>query len=174
MSDFELRSAIQIRAAYAVRKYVRPTGPKDRSFVMSFERDGTDELYNQGVDEPRPVLCVEDNDANFALIKLVLEKTGRWIVARASDVEQARLALAAARPDVVLLDLDLPGVGGLELAREIKTSEAWRSIPIIVVSASVMRQEHVQAREAGCEFFVEKPFDINQLREIVAKAIDQR
>jgi two-component system, cell cycle response regulator DivK len=138
---------------------------------MTLDRDATDELYNRGVDVPRPVLCVEDNDANFALIKLVLEKTGRWIVTRANDVEQARLALHEQRPDVVLLDLDLPGVGGLELAREIKASEAWRSVPIIVVSASVMRQEHVKAREAGCEFFIEKPFDIAVLRDVVAQAV---
>jgi CheY-like chemotaxis protein len=137
---------------------------------MTPDRDDTDELYNQGVDAPRPVLCVEDNDANFALIKLVLEKTGQWIVTRASDVEQARAALDEQLPDVMLLDLDLPGVGGLELAREIKASENWRGIPIIVVSASVMRQEHALAREAGCAYFIEKPFDIAMLRSIVAKA----
>lgn len=125
------------------------------------------------MDEPRPVLCVEDNDANFALIKLVLEKTGRWVVARASDVEQARVALGNERPDVVLLDLDLPDVNGLELAREMKASDSWSAIPIIVVSASVMRQEHAKAREAGCEFFIEKPFDIDNLRSLVAKAVDE-
>ncbi|WP_181233787.1 response regulator [Enhygromyxa salina] len=122
------------------------------------------------MDEPRPVLCVEDNDANFALIKLVLEKTGLWLVTRANDVVQARAALEQRRPAVVLLDLDLPGVGGLELARELKGSPAWSTLPIVVVSASVMRQEHVKAREAGCEFFLEKPFDIAVLRATVLQA----
>ncbi|PRQ05802.1 Polar-differentiation response regulator DivK [Enhygromyxa salina] len=124
------------------------------------------------MDEPRPVLCVEDNDANFALIQLVLESTSLWKVARAIDVDDARLALEERRPDVILLDLDLPGISGLELARELKSSQRWREIPIVVVSASVMQQEHAQAREAGCEFFIEKPFDIEALRALVARAVE--
>lgn len=122
------------------------------------------------VGERRQVLCVEDNDANFALIQRVLESTGLWTVTRAARVEQARTWLAEHTPAVLLLDLDLPGISGLELAREIKGSERWRSIPIVVVSASVMKQEQERARAAGCEYFVEKPFDIDSLRAIVAKA----
>jgi two-component system cell cycle response regulator DivK len=131
-------------------------------------------VYNRRVDEPRPVLCVEDNNANFALIRRVLETTGRWQVSRAMDVEQARTALDELTPVVLLLDIDLPGISGLELAREIKASPRWRQIPIVVVSASVMRQEQVRAREAGCEYFLEKPFDIDILRSTVATAFEQR
>jgi two-component system cell cycle response regulator DivK len=131
-------------------------------------------VYNRSVDEPRPVLCVEDNNANFALIRRVLETTGRWQVSRAMDVEQARTALEELTPVVLLLDIDLPGISGLELAREIKASPRWRQIPIVVVSASVMRQEQVRAREAGCEYFLEKPFDIDILRSTVATAFEQR
>jgi two-component system cell cycle response regulator DivK len=131
-------------------------------------------VYNRSVDEPRPVLCVEDNNANFALIRRVLETTGRWQVSRAMDVEQARTALDELTPVVLLLDIDLPGISGLELAREIKASPRWRQIPIVVVSASVMRQEQVRAREAGCEYFLEKPFDIDILRSTVATAFEQR
>jgi two-component system cell cycle response regulator DivK len=128
----------------------------------------------QPVDEPRPVLCVEDNDANFSLISRVLETTGRWHVARATNVEQARAALVEVEPVVLVLDIDLPGVSGLELAREIKATPHWRQIPIVVVSASVMRQEQVRAREAGCEYFLEKPFDIDILRSTVATAFETR
>lgn len=116
------------------------------------------------------MLCVEDNDANFALIQRVLESTGRWTVTRAGRVEQARALLDRQTPAVLLLDLDLPGISGLELAQELKSSERWRSLPIVVVSASVMRQERERARAAGCEYFVEKPFDIDWLRAVVAKA----
>jgi CheY-like chemotaxis protein len=131
-------------------------------------------VYNRAVDEPRPVLCVEDNDANFALIRRVLETTGRWHVTRAASVEQARAALDELEPVVLVLDIDLPGVSGLELAREMKASPRWQQIPIVVVSASVMRQEQVRAREAGCEHFLEKPFDIDALRSTVATAFEQR
>jgi two-component system, cell cycle response regulator DivK len=131
-------------------------------------------VYTRAVDEPRPVLCVEDNDANFALIRRVLETTGRWHVSRAASVEQARAALDEIEPVVLVLDIDLPGVSGLELAREMKASPRWQQIPIVVVSASVMRQEQVRAREAGCEYFLEKPFDIDALRSTVATAFEQR
>jgi two-component system cell cycle response regulator DivK len=131
-------------------------------------------VYNRNVDEPRPVLCVEDNDANFALIRRVLETTGRWRVTRATDVEQARTALDDFEPVVLVLDIDLPGISGLELAREMKASPRWRQIPIVVVSASVMRQEQVRAREAGCEYFLEKPFDIDVLRSTVMSAFERR
>lgn len=131
-------------------------------------------VYTRNVDEPRPVLCVEDNDANFALIRRVLETTGRWHVTRATNVEQARAALDDSEPVVLVLDVDLPGISGLELARELKASPRWRQIPIVVVSASVMRQEQVKAREAGCEYFLEKPFDIDALRSTVASAFEQR
>jgi two-component system cell cycle response regulator DivK len=124
----------------------------------------------QPVADRRPVLCVEDNDANFALIQRVLESTGRWAVTRATRVEQARTLLDRESWTVLLLDLDLPGISGLELARELKSSERWRSLPIVVVSASVMKQEQERARAAGCEYFVEKPFDIDWLRSVVAKA----
>lgn len=116
------------------------------------------------------MLCVEDNDANFALIQRVLESTGRWTVTRAARVEQARALLEQQAWAVLLLDLDLPGISGLELAREIKSSERWRSLPIVVVSASVMKQEQERARAVGCEYFVEKPFDIDWLRSVVARA----
>jgi CheY-like chemotaxis protein len=122
------------------------------------------------MNEPRQVLCVEDNDANFALIQRVLESTGLWRVARAARVEHARTWLDEHTPVVVLLDLDLPDIGGLELAREIKRSDRLRSIPIVVVSASVMKQEQERARAAGCEYFIEKPFDIDSLRAIVIAA----
>lgn len=127
--------------------------------------------YNPGVEQLRPVLCVEDNDANFELIRLVLESTKRWRLIRAIDVDSAREALALELPAAVLLDLDLPRVSGFELARELKTQARTKAIPIIVVSASVMRQEQVRARELGCEFFIAKPFDINVLRQTLAEAV---
>jgi len=119
----------------------------------------------------QPILCVEDNDENFELVRLVLESTGRWRVSRAADVAEARDAVARETPVAVLLDLDLPRINGLEFARELKSSPDYASIPIIVVSASVMRQEHDRARAVGCEYFVEKPFDIEVLRSTVVEAV---
>jgi CheY-like chemotaxis protein len=122
------------------------------------------------VTERRLVLSVEDNDANYALVRRLLESTGLWRVERARNVDEALDQLAAARPVVVLLDIDLPGRSGLDLARTMKASEAWRSIPLVVVTASVMKREEDEARAIGCEFFVPKPFDIDRLRSVVVEA----
>jgi CheY-like chemotaxis protein len=122
------------------------------------------------VTERRVVLSVEDNDANYALVRRLLESTGLWRVERARDVSEALERLAATDYVVVLLDIDLPGPSGLELARTMKGSERWRSIPIVVVTASVMKHEQEEAQAIGCEHFVAKPFDIDRLRSIVAAA----
>jgi CheY-like chemotaxis protein len=122
------------------------------------------------VTERRLVLSVEDNDANYALVRRLLESTGLWRVERARNVDEALERLAAERPVVVLVDIDLPGRSGLDLARTMKASETWRSIPLVVVTASVMKREQDEARAIGCEFFVPKPFDIDRLRSVVVEA----
>ncbi|EDM77280.1 putative response regulator/chemotaxis protein CheW [Plesiocystis pacifica SIR-1] len=118
----------------------------------------------------RTVLVVEDNDANFALMQRLLESTGLWTIVRATRVTEAEAELARGKPAAMLLDLDLPDTDGLTLARRVKADAALRDIPIVVVSASVMKQERDRAEAAGCEYFVEKPFDIDRLRSVVAEA----
>lgn len=120
--------------------------------------------------ERRLVLSVEDNDANYALVQRLLESTGLWRVERARDVAEALERLGKTDYAVVLLDVDLPGPSGLELARTMKSSDRWRSIPVVVVTASVMKHEQDDAQAIGCEHFVAKPFDIDRLRAIVASA----
>jgi CheY-like chemotaxis protein len=118
----------------------------------------------------RLVLSVEDNDANYALVQRLLESTGLWKVERARDVAEALVRLEANDYAVVLVDVDLPGPSGLELARTMKSSDRWRTTPVVVVTASVMKHEQEEAQAIGCEHFVAKPFDIDRLRSIVALA----
>ncbi len=119
------------------------------------------------------MLSVEDNDANYALVRRVLESTSLWRVERARTVDEAlvQLGQTRARYVAVLLDIDLPGPSGLELARTMKSSDDWRSIPIVVVTASVMKHEEDEAMAIGCEHFLAKPFDIDRLRAVVALAV---
>jgi len=119
---------------------------------------------------PKYVLYVEDNPANFTLVRRLLESTGNYEVAQAPTGEDGLDMLAQRTPDVLLLDLDLPGISGIEVAREIRRRDKWRQLPIIVVTASVMKRERVQAEEAGCNRFIEKPFDIALLRRVVDEA----
>jgi CheY-like chemotaxis protein len=120
---------------------------------------------------PARVVYVEDNAANFALVRKVLEHGGPYRVVGAKTGEEALLLIAADPPALVLLDLDLPGMDGFEVARRLQGDEALARIPIVAISASVMKQERQLALDVGCRGFVEKPFDIAELRAIVDEAI---
>jgi two-component system cell cycle response regulator DivK len=122
----------------------------------------------------RRILYVEDNPANLALVTKVLEHTTHYDVMGVTTGEQALEAVRHEPPDLLLLDLDLPGIDGFEVARLLKADPASAKIPIVAISASVMKQERQQALDAGCAWFVEKPFDISQLRKIVKDAIEGR
>lgn len=119
----------------------------------------------------KQVLYIEDNPANFALVRRVLESTGRYDVTGAQDGPSGLEMVQGMRPDVVLLDLDLPGMDGLEIARQLKANASLSKIPLIAISAGVMKWERKQALDVGCCAFVEKPFDIAQLRALVDDAM---
>jgi CheY-like chemotaxis protein len=117
------------------------------------------------------ILYVEDNAANLALVRKVLEHGGRFELVGASTGEDG-LAQACARPPaLILLDLDLPGIDGFELARRLRADRRTAAIPLVAISASVMKQERDQAITAGCVRFIEKPFDIAELRAVVEHAL---
>lgn len=119
----------------------------------------------------RRVVYIEDNAANLSLVRKVLEHAGRYEVIGADTGEAGLELIARDPPDLVLLDLDLPQMDGFEVARRLKASPALAAIPIVAISASVMKQERQHALEAGCAFFVEKPFDIRELRAVVEEAL---
>lgn len=117
------------------------------------------------------ILYIEDNPANLALVTKVLEHVGGYDVTGVTTGEEGLEELRRDPPDLLLLDLDLPGIDGFAVARQMKQDPALAGIPIVAISASVMKQERRQAIEAGCLRFVEKPFDITKLRHVVAAAI---
>ncbi len=119
---------------------------------------------------PRRVVYIEDNAANLALVKKVLGHIGYEVVG-AETGEEGLDCIQNDPPDVVLLDLDLPGIDGIEVVRRIKAIPALQAIPFIAISASVMKQERKMAIDAGCISFIEKPFDIGELRVAVEEAL---
>jgi CheY-like chemotaxis protein len=120
------------------------------------------------------VVYVEDHPENFALVQKALEATGRFTVVCAPSAEEGLELVTSQRPDVILIDLDLPGMDGLSMARALRADPELAAIPIIVVTASVMKNEREEAFEIGCMAFVEKPFDIAELREHVRRAAQPR
>ncbi len=118
------------------------------------------------------IVYVEDNPANFVLVRKVLETHGEYNVEQAASAEEGWTQITAAPPELVLLDLDLPGMSGLDLARRLKVDDRTRHVPLVAISASVMKEERSQALEAGCVWFIEKPFDLQELRRVVRQAIE--
>jgi two-component system cell cycle response regulator DivK len=113
------------------------------------------------------VLIVEDNPANLKLARVVLERAG-YAVLEAMDAE-AGLALAREkRPDLILMDIQLPGMDGLTATSELKRDPATATIPVIALTAHAMKGDEEKIREAGCDGYLAKPFRYPELLERVA------
>lgn len=114
------------------------------------------------------VLIVDDNATNLKLVAYLVKAHG-YVVDTAADAETAMTAIAANRPRLILMDLQLPGIDGLELTRRLKADPATRDIYIIAVTAYAMKGDREKAREAGCDDYVTKPIDTRALPELIAK-----
>ena len=121
----------------------------------------------QRVEGRKLVVYIEDNPSNFALARKILELSGEYEVIGAKDGVSGLALVRDRRPDVVLLDLDLPGISGIEVVQRIRATPDIAATPVLAVTASVMKRERRQAMDAGCDRFIEKPFDIHELRSQV-------
>lgn len=112
------------------------------------------------------VLVVEDNPVNLELVKFLLEEEGCQVTA--TDRGEEALQLAASMPfDLILMDLQLPGIDGYETTRHLKANPATASIPVIALTAQAMRGEEARALAAGCKLYLTKPLNTQQFREIL-------
>jgi two-component system, cell cycle response regulator DivK len=113
-----------------------------------------------------PVLIVEDNPANLKLIRVLLAEKG-YTVRTATDAEEAISVLATFQPRLILMDIQLPGMNGLELTQRLKSEPATRDVVIIALTAYAMEDVEEKALSAGCAGFIPKPVDILALLKIV-------
>lgn len=104
------------------------------------------------------ILVVDDNAANLKLVCDVLEFEG-YAVLRAVDAEAARETIGRAAPDLILMDIGLPGMDGLTLTRMLKADEKTRHIVVVALTAFAMKGDEEKAREAGCDGYITKPID---------------
>ena len=109
------------------------------------------------------ILYVEDNDDNVYVMRNRLGRVGHTIVV-AVDAEQGLVMAAAERPDLILMDLRLPGLDGWEATRRLKAGAETKHIPVIAVSAHAMAGDREKALEAGCDDYDTKPIDFPRLR----------
>jgi len=108
------------------------------------------------------ILIVDDNPINLKLACDVLDSYG-YSIMRASDAEQAIALLEGETPDLVLMDIALPGMDGLTLTRKLKADPRFRDLPIVALTASTMKGDDTKAFDAGCDGHISKPIDTRRL-----------
>ena len=114
------------------------------------------------------VLVVEDNPVNLELVAALLESEGCGVIlAETADVS-LRLAVTEG-PDLIVMDIQLPGMTGHEATRRLKANPATAAIPVVALTAHAMRGEEVRAREAGFDAFLTKPIDTQAFRETLRR-----
>ena len=118
------------------------------------------------------VLIVEDNQANRLLAQTVLERAG-FTTESAHSAEEAQDLLAEMRPDLILMDLQLPGKDGLEFARELRSDPDTAEIPIVAVSAHAMKDDRWRVLSAGCDGYIAKPIDTRQFASQVQEILTE-
>jgi CheY-like chemotaxis protein len=118
------------------------------------------------------VLIVDDNPINLKILRIALSVAG-YDVRTAIDAEQAILVLAAFRPRVILMDIQLPGMDGLELTRRLKADPLTADTIVLAVTAYAMKGDEERALAAGCDGYMTKPVDTRTLAAIVAQHLER-
>ena len=108
------------------------------------------------------ILVIEDQEDNRRILRYLL-KSAEYEVVEAVTGEDGVALAERERPDLILMDIQLPGLDGYEATRRIKVNQALRHIPIIVVTSYALSGDDVKAFEAGCDAYVTKPFSPRQL-----------
>ncbi|MBN9585952.1 MAG: response regulator [Afipia sp.] len=118
----------------------------------------------------KTVLIVEDNELNMKLFRDLLEAHGYQTVGTRNGVEALDLARTY-RPDLILMDIQLPEVSGLDVTRWIKADAELRTIPVVAVTAFAMKGDEERIREGGCEAYLSKPISVGKFIETVRRFV---
>jgi signal transduction histidine kinase/CheY-like chemotaxis protein len=118
------------------------------------------------------ILVVEDNPINLKLVRDILKQSG-YRVAESTTGEEALDALKFIRPDLILMDIQLPGMDGLRAARLLRDNPETSHIPVIALTAHVMKGDEVRAKEAGCAGYIPKPIQPGELAKQIAAFLNR-
>ncbi|MEI9940099.1 MAG: response regulator [Pseudomonadota bacterium] len=113
------------------------------------------------------ILIVEDNPANMKLAVFVLEQAG-YAVITAADAEAGLTLARQQHPDLIMMDIQLPGMDGLAATELLKQDEATRHIPVIALTALAMKGDEARIRDAGCDAYIAKPMRYQEVLATVA------
>jgi two-component system cell cycle response regulator DivK len=119
------------------------------------------------------ILVVEDNPVNLELVSALLDEHDCEVEAATSG-EAALAAVAASRPQLILMDVQLPGMTGYEVTLQLKANPATATIPVVALTAHAMVREEQRAREAGCDGFLTKPIELQAFRAMLERFLPTR
>ena len=120
---------------------------------------------------PKKVLIVEDNDLNLKLFRDLLEANG-YVTVETKEGVNATDLVRREKPDLILMDIQLPEISGLDVTRKIKADKSICDIPIIAVTAFAMKDDEEKILRAGCEAYISKPISIVNFLETLKKFLN--
>jgi two-component system cell cycle response regulator DivK len=119
----------------------------------------------------KKVLIVEDNELNMKLFHDLLEAQGYDILETREGLQALSLARQH-RPDLILMDIQLPEISGLEVTKWLKEDDELAAIPVVAVTAFAMKGDEERIREGGCEAYISKPISVSHFLETISKLLD--
>ena len=119
------------------------------------------------------ILVVEDNATNLRLSTFLLESEGH-VVLSAVDAESGVTMARAEQPDLILMDIQLPGMDGLEATKLLKADELTRAIPVVALTALAMKGDEERIRSAGCDGYIAKPLAYKNFLDVVREHLVKR
>ena len=120
---------------------------------------------------PKTILIVEDNDLNMKLFNDLLQVNGYNTMQTKSGMEALQLTREH-RPDLILMDIQLPEISGLEVTKRLKADNDLKHIPVVAVTAFAMKGDEEKILEGGCEGYIAKPISVPSFLETIAKFIN--
>lgn len=118
------------------------------------------------------ILHIEDNSDNRLLVRRLLLSEG-YVVIEAENAKKALQILSSQRPNLILMDINMPDVDGYTLTATLKNDPLYREIPIIAITANVMRGDRERSLQSGCDGYIEKPIDIDKFFDQISRFIGQ-
>ena len=116
----------------------------------------------------KTVMIVEDNDLNMKLFSDLLQANG-YDTLQAKDGRDVLTMVREHRPDLIVMDIQLPGISGLDITKTIKTDDQLKETPVIAVTAFAMKGDEEKIREAGCDAYISKPISVPIFMETISK-----
>ncbi|MBM3144677.1 MAG: response regulator [Chloroflexi bacterium] len=114
------------------------------------------------------ILYVEDNISSRILVRRILEAEG-YTVIEAGDAKQAFAILEEASPSLILMDINIPDIDGYTLTTQLKNLPKLKNVPIIALTANVMKGDRERTLDAGCDGYIQKPIDVDSLPKQIAQ-----